>query len=265
VPTPTVSLGRRIKELRTRHRFSQQQLADRLGVPRPAISQIEHGSRSVTAEELQTLSKIFSISADALLDLRTEPAVVLAQEHSSGSLKRKTELRISVPQKNVEKFREVLLYLLERVGSRPNIGETVLYKLLYFIDFDYYEKYEEQLMGAVYQKNHYGPTPMAFKKIVDTMIARGEIERVKSEYYTHPQTKYLPRRSADLSKLNARELSMIDEVLDRLGNLNATQISDYSHGDIPWMTTEEGQLIDYESVFYRVAPYSVRGDESDVP
>ena len=24
----------------------------------------------------------------------------------------------------------------------------VLYKILYFIDFDYYEKYEEQLVGA---------------------------------------------------------------------------------------------------------------------
>jgi len=31
---------------------------------------------------------------------------------------------------------------------------TVLYKILYFIDFDYYEKYEEQLMGALYIKNN---------------------------------------------------------------------------------------------------------------
>jgi len=43
----------------------------------------------------------------------------------------------------IEKFKEVLLYILGKVGSKPNIGQTVLYKLLYFIDFNYYEKYEE--------------------------------------------------------------------------------------------------------------------------
>ena len=46
---------------------------------------------------------------------------------------------------------------------------TVLYKLLYFIDFDYYEKFEDQLVGATYIKNHFGPTPVEFKKIVDSL------------------------------------------------------------------------------------------------
>ena len=44
-------------------------------------------------------------------------------------------------------FREVVLYVLDKVGDLPETGETVLHKLLYFIDFDFYEKYEESLMG----------------------------------------------------------------------------------------------------------------------
>ena len=52
---------------------------------------------------------------------------------------------------------------------------TVLYKLLYFIDFDYYEKFEEQLVGATYIKNHFGPTPVEFKKIVDTIKLKREL------------------------------------------------------------------------------------------
>ncbi len=44
--------------------------------------------------------------------------------------------------------------------------------------------------------------------------------------------------------------------------MNATQISDYSHNDVPWQTTEDGAVIDYESVFYRTPPYSVK-DYSD--
>ena len=40
---------------------------------------------------------------------------------------------------------------------------TVLYKLLYFIDFDYYEKFEEQLVGATYIKNHLDPLLLSLK------------------------------------------------------------------------------------------------------
>ena len=41
-----------------------------------------------------------------------------------------------------------------------------------FIDFDYYEKFEEQIMGLKYIKNHYGPTPIIFEKIVQEIIAK---------------------------------------------------------------------------------------------
>ena len=65
-------------------------------------------------------------------------------------------------------------------------------------------------------------------------------------------------RKPDLSVLSAREKETIDDVLNRLADMNAAQISDYSHGDVPWESTEDGEIIDYESVFYRNAPYSVR-------
>ncbi|GAH70620.1 unnamed protein product, partial [marine sediment metagenome] len=80
-----------------------------------------------------------------------------------------------------------------------------------------------------------------------------------------PQRKYLPLREPDLSILNARELRMIDSVLERLSDKNATEISEYSHNDVPWLTTEDGKVIEYESVFYRTPAYSVRAyDEENI-
>ncbi|MFH0790376.1 MAG: Panacea domain-containing protein, partial [Candidatus Omnitrophota bacterium] len=166
--------------------------------------------------------------------------------------------RINVPQKKLDKFKEVLLYILNKVGSKPTVGETVIYKLLYFIDFDFYEKYEEQLIGATYLKNYYGPTPTEFKKIAEKMKEDKELTEVKGQHFQYPQTKYLPLRSPDLTKLKGNEIQIIDEVLDRLSNRNANEISDYSHGDVPWLTTEQGGVIDYEKVFYRTKQYSVR-------
>ena len=43
------------------------------------------------------------------------------------------EMRVSVPIRNIPKFKEVFLYILNKVGAKPNVGKTVLFKLLYFI------------------------------------------------------------------------------------------------------------------------------------
>ena len=173
-------------------------------------------------------------------------------------------IRIIVPRANIKKFKEVLLYVLGRVGAKPNIGETALYKLLYFIDFDFYEKFEEQLTGARYIKNHYGPTPVEFQKIIEEMKEKGEIERVKSRYFQYDQKKYLPRRESDLSKLSAREVKHIDEVLARLSNKNANELTEYSHSDVPWRVHKDGEIINYESVFYRDQDHSVRSYEDEL-
>ena len=249
-------LGKRTKDLRERLGINQQRLADALGVSRPSISQIENGERKISADELVKLSEIFHLSIESLLDMKREPEVILKEEKKKEEIR--PQLRINVPQKNIEKFKEVFLYILNKVGSKPNIGEAVIYKLLYFIDFDFYERYEEQLIGASYIKNKYGPTPVEFKKIVDRMMKDQDIEKVKSDYFNFPQTKYLPRRKADLSKMKANEVALIDDVLNRLSDMNANQISEHSHDDVPWLTTEDGEVIEYESVFYRTHPYSVR-------
>jgi len=256
-------IGFRVKELREQLGMSQQRLADLLGVARPTISQIESAERKVSADELIKLAEIFNISVERLVDLKKEPEVILKE--SKKRKERSPQIRINVPQRNLEKFKEVFLYIINKVGSKPNIGETVIYKLLYFIDFNFYEKYEEQLIGATYIKNRYGPTPIEFKKITDKMIKEGEIEKVESKYFEYPQTKYLPLRKADLSKVRANEIEAIDDVLNRLSDMSATQISGYSHNDVPWLTTEDGEVIEYESVFYRTPPYSVREYDEDIP
>lgn len=250
-------LGQRIKALREAKDWSQDELAQKMGVNRVAVTQVENAQRELSAEEVAKLSAVFEISADVILDLKKEIQVVLEE----GASKKKAEtpqIRISVPKLKADKFKEVLLYVLNQVGSKPNVGETVIWKLLYFIDFDFYEKYEEHLIGATYIKNTYGPTPVEAKKILDALIESGEIVPVKAQRSGFEQKKYLSNRESDLSKLGAHEIKLIDEVLERLSHMGARQISEYSHGDIPWVTTDEQTQIDYEAVFYRTPQYSVR-------
>lgn len=255
-------IGQKIQNYRKVNNLNQDDLAKMINIKRPTLSKIESGERKLTASELKDIAEFFNISTDELLGVKKEPEIQI----SSLTPKKKLQsIRISVPRQNLQKFKEVLLYILNKIGSKPNIGETVIYKLLYFIDFDYYEKYEEQLIGATYKKNTYGPTPIEFKKIIDEMIAVAEVEIVKSKYFDYPQTKYLPHRKANLHILSGEELEHIDNELNRLSDMNASEISNYSHKDVPWLAAEEGGIIDYESVFYRTNEYSVRnyvGDRS---
>jgi len=255
-------IGLELRALREARRMSQEELGKLMGLSRTAVANIENGKRKLTAMDLITAAKLFGLTLDQLVhpELRTETVV------EKGMLREEPQepgLRVSMPQNRFDVFRQVLLYILSRVGARPHVGQTVLYKLLYFIDFDYYEKYEEQLIGATYIRNHYGPTPTHFSRLVDEMVEDGSLVRVTSEHFGYPQTKYLPVREPDLRFLSGRDIELVDEVLDRLGHMNATQISEYSHQDVPWMIAEEGKGLEYEAVYYRTPQYSVRDYEED--
>ncbi len=166
---------------------------------------------------------------------------------------------------SISKFNNILLYILEKCAGKPNVGETVLYKLLYFSDFNYYELYEEHLSGARYRKLSYGPVPRRFESIVNSMIEKGEIKKFKSEYFGKTQTRYMPLQKANLTKLKASEKDILDRVIEQMSDWSAAAISDYSHNDMPWKASKEGDEINYELAFYRKPPYSVRtypeGDE----
>lgn len=255
-----------IQRLRKKNNLSQEYMASKIGVSRPTYMLIERGEKDLTISTVQKLADIFGISFEDFLACR-EPKHEVILEKAKAGKKTDTDprlkssgtcLQIRVAQKNLDKFKQVLLYILEKVGSKPNVGETVLHKLLYFIDFDYYEKFEENLMGATYIKNHHGPTSVELGTILKDMQRNGEIEAVRSKYFNHLQKKYLPVKRADLNILSAREIEHIDAVLARLSDKNAKEIENYSHEDIPWRAAKEGRPLSYESVFYRDERYSVR-------
>jgi len=252
-----------IQQLRKKNNLTQEYLASKIGVSRPTYIQIEQGEKDLTISAAKTLADIFGISFEDFLAGK-EPKHEVILEKASADKKADSSLQIRVTRRNLDKFKQVLLYIFEKAGSKPNVGETVLHKLLYFIDFDYYEKFEENLMGATYIKNYHGPTSVELGTILKDMQRNGEIEAVKSKYFNHLQKKYLPIKRADLNVLSAREIGHIEEVLARLSDKNAKEIENYSHEDIPWKAAKEGQPISYESVLYRDERYSVRNYEDEL-
>lgn len=169
-------------------------------------------------------------------------------------INKNNNIRISIPQNNIEKFKQILFYVIEKVGRRPYMNESILQKLLYFIDLDYYEKYEEQLMGLTYRKNEVRLVE-GFNELIDDMENNKELVVIS----INPQNnKYLLLYYYNGDDLSDRERQHIDEELKRLLDKNAEELGDLLYKDVPWITAKEQGKIDYEAVFYRTAETSAR-------
>lgn len=254
-------IGQRIAALRKRKGLSQENLAKLIQMSRPSLTQIELGNRSIDVIELQRLSLALGFSMDALM--AQDFSIYDLSDPDQLEKRNMLEERISLPILHADKFKNVLLYILEKCAGKPNVGETVLNKLLYFSDFNYYEMYEEHLTGATYRKLPYGPVPQNMDSVIDQMIRKGELRRIKTNYYGLPQTRYIPLIKSDLAQFKASEKEIIDRVIDQMSDWSGTAISNYSHKDMPWLASKEGEEIDYELVFYRDIPYTVRNYRED--
>lgn len=63
-----MSLAKKMIELRKQQNLSQQDLADRLGVSRQAISRWETGAVQPLADSVKSLAQVFQVSTDYLLN-----------------------------------------------------------------------------------------------------------------------------------------------------------------------------------------------------
>ena len=250
-------LGRRLCDYRKMKGLTQDDLAINIGMSRSSLAQIELGNRSTSVFELQNIAMVLGFSLDQFLSSDFKDVNEFTAKTAEAK-KPESNIRISVPTLQVNKFKNVLLYLLECCAAKPNIGETVLNKLLYFCDFNYYEIYEEHLTGARYKKLPYGPVPQQLNSVINQLIADNQLQRIKTNYHGFMQTRYLPLVKPDLTQLSAAEKTVIDDVVRQMSDWNANQISEYSHKDMPWMATDDGGYIGYNLAFYRESPYSVR-------
>ena len=75
-----MSLGDQIHELRKKHNFSQEQLAEKVGVARQTISKWELGETAPDIKQAQILSQIFNVSLDEMLGNGTKESVIIAHD-----------------------------------------------------------------------------------------------------------------------------------------------------------------------------------------
>ena len=256
-PLNQSEIGRRIAALRKQRGLSQEALANQIHVSRSSLTQMELGNRSVDLQELQALAQVLRFSYDDFLS-QSYASGSTSMVHEPIELTYRSHVRNPKPSLRSTKIYQILLYLLEQSAGKPNVGESHLWGLLYFADFNYYEIYEEHLTGLEYRKLHFGHVPLKWDSIIQAMIEEGMLLKLSTTYHATNQTRLIPLAKSNLRELLASEIVVIDQVIQNMGNWSTNALDRFIRSDMPWVATKEGEIMNYELALYREPPYAVR-------
>ena len=150
-----------------------------------------------------------------------------------------------------EKFKMILHYIIYKCGFRNTVGRTVLHKLLYYSDFNYYELFNQSITNESYRKMERGPVPIHFEDAVSELIEENKIRPGKRRLPCGKvMNRYFSLKEPDID-LKEEELFVINKVIKDISHMNGKQIGEYSLYDEPVKLTADDDIIDYNLVSSR--------------
>src|SRR3990172_3304724 len=108
-----------------------------------------------------------------------------------------------------KKYQNAVLYLCQKLKGEVR-GKKKLAKLLYFVDFDLYEKTQKSVTGDTYRALPMGPVPSALEKITTEMAKKKmiSIHQVEERDGYNATEVYKCLTSPDLSVFDDEEKGM---------------------------------------------------------
>jgi len=152
---------------------------------------------------------------------------------------------------NEKKYKNAILFFAHKVRN-GTLGKLKLMKLLYYLDFDFFEKYGASITGDEYLRFEHGPVPRMAKKIIESMDGKEiKITGRKMRDGLNDQRHIEPLKDFDVNVFSKEELLMLEEVASKWEKLSGGEMKAASHGEAPWIATKPDNVIDYNLAYYR--------------
>jgi len=144
---------------------------------------------------------------------------------------------------NKEKYENAILYFLKTVNN-AHLGKVKLMELLYYLDFDHFEKYGTPVTGDTYYHKAAGPLSSQGDAILQEMKEKELIE-IQVEY------KYISKVAYNPNIFTSSEKEILQEVVEKWKHHSRTEIVEASHDEAPWVATRIDEAIPYALAYYR--------------
>ncbi|MFA5000780.1 MAG: Panacea domain-containing protein [Candidatus Paceibacterota bacterium] len=150
-----------------------------------------------------------------------------------------------------KKYKNVILYFADRIQN-GTLGKLKMMKLLYYLDFDFFEKHGRSITGDEYLRFENGPVPRMAEKLLKEMNGQEiKITAKKVGVGLNDQQHIQALRAYDLNVFSREELVMLEEVADKWEKFSGSEMKSATHGEAPWIATKPNEVIDYNLVYYR--------------
>lgn len=208
-----------IKEIRGEKGFSQAEVAARIGISRSSYIAFEQGKAELSLCQAVKLADFFGISLE--------------------------EMKRGLKPNYIKYKQMILAFLRDTSLNDGKITKKKLAKLLYLADFAWFYKHLESMSGMAYRKIHYGPVPDSYFRAIDEMFEEGavSVENTKKDAFLISET--IAGRQEKLSKLNAEEKKLINNISVKWKDKRTQDIVKFTHEQLPYLICGEDEIIPY--------------------
>lgn len=169
----------------------------------------------------------------------------------------KGDLRYTIHRdRQIERFRELILYVCEAFKKAEYFGATKLNKALFYSDFRTYARLGVPVTGMKYFRLPNGPAPHAMLPVRRDMMDEGSLVEVLREMPDGTtQRRSTATRPPNLILFSPAELEIVDDVIGELWSQTAKEVSDASHS-VGWKVLQHKDFIPYDFTMLDDEPIS---------
>lgn len=152
---------------------------------------------------------------------------------------------------NEKKYKNAILFFAKKIQN-GTLGKLKLMKLLYFLDFDFFEKYGRSITGDEYLRFENGPVPRMAEKMLKQMNGKEiKITKRKIADGLNDQMHIEAVKDFDMQVFTREELLFLEDIADKWEKFSGSEMKNASHGEAPWIATKPDGIIDYNLAYYR--------------
>ncbi|MDL1975892.1 MAG: DUF4065 domain-containing protein [Deltaproteobacteria bacterium] len=249
----------KIRHLRKKYGFTQNEMAKLLGWGATTLSRYENGALQDEAHEKtirlamdpRNLLKLIEDTPDALPEEKRNHLTkqLWAEEQEAYSFDRICEERFG--RYSIDEYSGYRAFDLAKLFNAilffctEGVLKTVLNKLLFYADFKHFKEYTVSITGARYARISFGPAPDKWRYFFAHLIEGGALRADEVLYTDVIGEKLTSVNNPDLSIFSESELIILASIKKHFKEWGARRISDFSHDEKGYKETPNGQPISY--------------------
>ncbi|HEF3260815.1 TPA: SocA family protein [Campylobacter coli] len=151
----------------------------------------------------------------------------------------------------MKKIENIIIYIINYFQTNyapADLGKVKLNKILWFADRAFMYKNYASLTQTSYIKNPQGPVVKKLENILTSLEKNEFIKSIKVNKGEYQQQSFLCLKEPNLDDFTAKEISILDEAINKFALKTAKELSEMSHDEC-WEKTKNGDTMPIESVF----------------